>query len=81
MKGNVINFGSGSGLEGQKTQTANTPVKEAIRAISKVAANEWRESMGLPLTLSISPIAMSLGEKAWKEAYPEMYQEVLEKIR
>lgn len=77
-KGNIINFASGAGLLGQKTQTAYAAAKEAIRAISKVAANEWGE-FGINVNI-ISPIASTPGVKAWAEAYPEMYQAVLAQI-
>ncbi len=40
-QGSVIDFASGAGLEGQQTQGAYAAAKEAIRAISRVAANEW----------------------------------------
>lgn len=77
-KGNIINFASGAGLLGQKTQTAYAAAKEAIRAISKVAANEWGE-FGINVNI-ISPIASTPGVKAWAEAYPKMYQAVLAQI-
>lgn len=77
-KGNIINFASGAGLLGQKTQTAYAAAKEAIRAISKVVANEWGE-FGINVNI-ISPIASTPGVKAWAEAYPEMYQAVLAQI-
>lgn len=77
-KGNVINFASGAGLNGQKTQTAYAAAKEAIRGISKVAANEWGE-YGITVNI-ISPIAATPGVKAWAKAYPEMYQATLSQI-
>jgi len=40
-KGNVINFASGAGLQGHETQAAYAAAKEAIRGLSRVAANEW----------------------------------------
>ncbi|MDE2437377.1 MAG: SDR family oxidoreductase, partial [Sphingomonadales bacterium] len=39
--GNVINFGSAAGIEGMPTQASYGAAKEAIRSLSKVAANEW----------------------------------------
>lgn len=77
-KGNIINFASGAGLQGQKTQTAYAAAKEAIRAISKVAANEWGE-YGINVNI-ISPMASTPGVKAWAEAYPDMYQAALDQI-
>lgn len=61
-KGNVINFASGAGLNGDETQAAYAAAKEAIRGISRVAANEWGR-FGINVNL-ISPIANSPGVKA-----------------
>lgn len=77
-KGKVINFASGAGLQGHETQAAYAAAKEAIRAISRVAANEWGR-FGINVNL-ISPIADSPGVRAWAKAQPEYYQDVLNKI-
>jgi len=39
-KGNIINFASGAGLNGQPTQAAYASAKEAIRGLTRVTANE-----------------------------------------
>lgn len=39
-QGVVINFASGAGINGQPTQAAYAAAKEAIRGLSRVAANE-----------------------------------------
>lgn len=77
-KGNVINFASGAGLAGHETQGAYAAAKEAIRAISRVAANEWGR-FGINVNL-ISPIANTPGVEAWSKAQPEYYEEVRNKI-
>ena len=77
-KGSIINFASGAGLEGQKTQTAYAAAKEAIRAISKVAANEWGEH-GINVNI-ISPIAMTPGVEAWSKEYPETFEAIVSKV-
>lgn len=77
-KGRVINFASGAGLEGQKTQTAYAAAKEAIRAISKVAANEWGE-YGINVNI-ISPIAMTPGVEAWSKEHPETFEAIVSKV-
>ena len=77
-KGNVINFASGAGLEGHKTQGAYAAAKEAIRGISRVAAREWGE-FGINVNL-ISPIANSPGVQAWAKAQPEYYETVKSNI-
>lgn len=77
-KGNVINFASGAGLNGHETQAAYAAAKEAIRGISRVAANEWGK-FGININL-ISPIANSPGVEAWANAQPEYYEAVRSKI-
>ncbi|QHS23419.1 SDR family oxidoreductase [Virgibacillus sp. MSP4-1] len=77
-KGNIINFASGAGLNGHKTQGAYAAAKEAIRGISRVAANEWGE-FGINVNL-ISPIANSPGVEAWAKAQPQYYEAVKNNI-
>ena len=77
-KGNIINFASGAGLAGHETQAAYAAAKEAIRGISRVAANEWGR-FGINVNI-ISPLANSEGVKAWAQAQPEYYQTVVNKI-
>ena len=77
-KGSIINFASGAGLEGQETQTAYAAAKEAIRAISKVAANEWGEH-GINVNI-ISPIAMTPGVEAWSKEHPETFEAIVSKV-
>jgi NAD(P)-dependent dehydrogenase (short-subunit alcohol dehydrogenase family) len=77
-KGSVINFASGAGLNGHETQGAYAAAKEAIRGISRVAANEWGK-FGINVNL-ISPIANSPGVEAWAKAQPEYYEAVKSKI-
>ena len=77
-RGNIINFASGAGINGDKTQAAYAAAKEAIRGITRVAANEWGQ-YGINVNL-ISPIADSEGVRAWAQAQPEYYQAVVNKI-
>ena len=77
-KGNVINFASGAGLEGHTTQSAYAAAKEAIRGLSRVAANEWG-CYGINVNI-ISPLANSPGVQAWAKAQPEYYEDVKSKI-
>ncbi|KQL50428.1 oxidoreductase [Heyndrickxia shackletonii] len=77
-KGNVINFASGAGLEGHTTQGAYAAAKEAIRGLSRVAANEWGK-FGINVNI-ISPLANSPGVQAWAKAQPEYYEDVKSKI-
>ena len=77
-KGNIINFASGAGINGDVTRAAYAAAKEAIRGITRVAANEWGQ-YGINVNI-ISPIADSEGVRAWAKAQPEYYQAVVNKI-
>ncbi|MEU2006524.1 SDR family NAD(P)-dependent oxidoreductase [Rhodococcus sp. NPDC019627] len=68
-KGSVINFASGSGLDGMPTQTSYAAAKEAIRGVSRVAANEWAAD-GIRVNV-ICPFAATEGVLAWQAAFPE----------
>lgn len=77
-QGKVINFASGAGLDGQPTQTSYAAAKEAIRAISRVAANEWGPE-GINVNM-ISPIALTPGVEAWRDSAPELYEKMINGI-
>lgn len=77
-KGKVINFASGAGLDGQVTQTSYAAAKEAIRGMSRVAANEWGPD-GINVNL-ISPIALTPGVGQWSKSFPDLYEAMLNKI-
>lgn len=77
-KGNIINFSSGAGLEGHETQAAYAAAKEAIRGVSRVAANEWGK-FGINVNI-ISPLANTPGVQEWAKAQPEYYEVVKNKI-
>ncbi|WP_282803736.1 SDR family NAD(P)-dependent oxidoreductase [Secundilactobacillus kimchicus] len=77
-KGCVINFASGAGINGQPTQAAYAAAKEAIRGLSRVAANEWA-SDGIRVNI-ISPIAETEGVKQWHKAAPEQYDQLVNSI-
>ncbi|MDI9973334.1 SDR family oxidoreductase [Rhodococcus sp. IEGM 1307] len=68
-KGSVINFASGSGLDGMPTQTSYAAAKEAIRGVSRVAANEWAADQ-IRVNV-ICPFAATEGVLAWQERFPE----------
>ncbi|MDD3797965.1 MAG: SDR family NAD(P)-dependent oxidoreductase [Novosphingobium sp.] len=77
-KGSIINFGSGVGFSGQPTQASYAAAKEAIRAVSKVATNEWGPD-GIRVNV-VCPFANSEGVQAWAEYDPEAYAAQLEKV-
>lgn len=73
--GSVINFASGAGIEGNLSQASYAAAKEAIRAISRVAANEWaREGVNVNV---ISPLALTEGVESFLEANPGMEKHLL----
>lgn len=76
--GAVVNFGSGAGLDGQVTQAAYGSAKEAIRGLSRVVANEWAPD-GIRVNV-VSPIALTGGVEAWREAFPKMFEATVRKI-
>lgn len=76
-KGTVINFASGAGLNGDVNQGSYAAAKEAIRGITRVAANEWGE-YGITCNL-ISPIAKTQGIEQWGQENPESYKAILAK--
>lgn len=76
-KGAIVNFGSGAGLLGQKNQGSYAAAKEAIRGLSRVAANEWAED-GIRVNV-VCPLAFTEGVKQWKENFPEQYEEIISK--
>lgn len=76
-KGSIVNFGSGAGLLGQKNQGSYAAAKEAIRGLSRVAANEWAVD-GIRVNV-VCPLAFTDGVKQWKENFPEQYEEIISK--
>lgn len=73
--GSVINFASGAGINGQPTQGAYAAAKEAIRAISRVAANEWARD-GINVNV-LSPLALTEGVESYIEATPGIEKKLL----
>lgn len=76
--GAIVNFGSGAGLDGQKNQASYAAAKEAIRGLSRVAANEWADD-NIRVNV-VCPMALTDGVKHWKENFPEQYKESEDKI-
>lgn len=75
VHGAIVNFASGAALRGQPTQVTYAAAKEAIRAISRVAANEWAAD-GIRVNV-VSPIALTPGIRAWSESDPAQYEQML----
>ncbi|MFI1462421.1 SDR family NAD(P)-dependent oxidoreductase [Nocardia carnea] len=76
--GSVINFASGAGIDGQVTQASYAAAKEAIRAVSRVAANEWAaDNINVNI---ISPLALTEGVQAYLEANPGVEDVMLKRV-
>ncbi len=73
--GSVINFASGAGINGNISQGSYAAAKEAIRGISRVAANEWARD-GVNVNV-ISPLALTEGVESYIEANPGVEKKLL----
>lgn len=78
VQGSIVNFASGAALKGQENQVTYAAAKEAIRGMSRVAANEWAND-GVRVNV-VSPIALTPGISAWSKEFPDQYQQVLNGI-
>jgi 2-hydroxycyclohexanecarboxyl-CoA dehydrogenase len=67
-RGNVINFGSGAGIGAAAGYASYGPVKEAVRAITRIAAKEWGRQ-GVRVN-NICPFAKSDQFDEWAAANP-----------
>ncbi|WP_289041149.1 SDR family oxidoreductase [uncultured Aliiroseovarius sp.] len=76
--GAIVNFGSGAALYGQPNQASYAAAKEAIRGLSRVAANEWAKD-GIRVNI-VSPLALTEGVIQWKESHRAQYDEVAAKV-
>jgi len=59
--GRIINFSSGSGMEGFPGNTPYNATKEAIRALTRTAAREWGK-----YGISVNTVNPSLRTEAWE---------------
>lgn len=77
-KGSIVNFGSGAAMRGNIEQASYAAAKEAIRGLSRVAANEW--ALDDIQVNVVSPLALTEGLAEWKLTSPDEYKRVAEKI-
>lgn len=77
-KGAIVNFGSVAAIKGNVEQASYVAAKEAIRGLSRVAANEWAKDE-IQVNV-ISPLALTEGLARWKETSPEEYEKVASKV-
>ncbi len=76
--GTVVNVGSAAGLEGRAGFTAYAAAKEAIRALTRVAAHEWGPHQ--IRVNAISPAALSPATQAYATNNPDRFQQSLAAI-
>lgn len=76
--GSIVNFGSGAGLEGLEEQASYVAAKEAIRGLSRVAANEWAKD-NIRVNV-LCPKALTEGVANWKANHPAQYKESADKV-
>jgi NAD(P)-dependent dehydrogenase (short-subunit alcohol dehydrogenase family) len=76
--GSIINFGSGAGTGGLPGEGPYAAAKEAIRGLSRVAANEWGPQ-GIRVNV-ICPFANSPGMQQWSEMDRAGYEALLRRI-
>ncbi|MEN3975746.1 SDR family oxidoreductase [Emcibacter sp. SYSU 3D8] len=76
--GKIINFASSSGQMGFPGNTCYNATKEAIRALTRTAANEWGQH-GITVNV-INPALETRAFDAWKTARPEFVEALKEKI-
>lgn len=77
-KGSIVNFASGTGIIGMLEYGSYASSKEAVRGLSRVAANEWGP-YGINVNV-ICPVVMSNGMKEWVRMYPEVNEQTLKTI-
>ena len=68
-RGSVINFGSGAGIGAGAGYASYGPVKEAVRALTRIAAKEWG-GFGVRVN-NICPFAASDQFDEWAAANPD----------
>ena len=77
-QGKIINFTSTSGMLGTTGNTAYNMTKEAVRALSRTAANEWGQH-GINVNV-ISPTLRTDAFEAWEQDRPEFVRALRESL-
>lgn len=77
-KGYIINFASGSGLNGQPDFASYNASKEAVRGFTRTIATEWGQ-YGISANV-LCPVVQTDGMMRWAEKYPERYEALLKEV-
>lgn len=72
--GKIINFGSSAGMNGNAGNTSYNVSKEAIRTLTRTAANEW--GVHNIIVNTVNPTLRTDAFEAWEEARPEFVQSI-----
>lgn len=76
--GSIVNFGSAMGIAGTAKHAPYAMTKEAIRALTRVAAHEWGR-FGIRVN-TICPAAMSAGVEEYRDVAPERFDTIVRAI-
>jgi 2-hydroxycyclohexanecarboxyl-CoA dehydrogenase len=76
--GSIVNFGSSTSITGDRGFAPYVMAKEAIRGLSRVAANEWGPD-GIRVNV-VCPAALSPSAAAFRDADPERWGRILRQI-
>lgn len=76
--GAIVNFGSSTAISGDPGFATYVMNKEAIRALTRIAAKEWGAD-GIRVN-TVCPAAMSPSAKTFADSNPERFQRVLRGI-
>lgn len=71
-RGSVVNFAPGAGLFGNFGQCSYAAVKEGVRGLTRVAANEWGPD-GINVNI-VCPLAWTAQLENFQNAYPEAFE-------
>jgi 2-hydroxycyclohexanecarboxyl-CoA dehydrogenase len=76
--GSIVNFGSSTSITGDRGFGPYVMAKEAVRGLTRVAANEWGRD-GIRVNV-VCPAAMSPSSKAFRDADPDRWARILRQI-
>ena len=76
--GSIVNFGSSTSITGDRGFGAYVMTKEAIRGLTRVAANEWGPD-GIRVNV-VCPAALSPSAAAFRDADPDRWMRIIRQI-
>ncbi|HVM65312.1 MAG TPA: SDR family oxidoreductase [Acidimicrobiales bacterium] len=76
--GSIVNFGSTTSIAGDRGFAPYVMAKEAIRGLTRVAANEWGRD-GIRVNV-VCPAAMSPSAAAFRDADPDRWARIVRQI-